>query len=104
MDRSIGAAGRLPAGGRKELAILALSGSATVTDLAIEHGGSRKFIYAQAGKARDALDEAFLPVMDDNEVLFELAVNKTWLRQVIVALSLIYHSSYRGVVESCVIF
>jgi len=32
-------------------------------------------------------------------VLFELAVTKTWLRQVIVGLTLICRSSYRGVVE-----
>jgi len=32
-------------------------------------------------------------------VLFEVAVTKTWLRQVIVGLALICHSSYRGVVE-----
>jgi len=32
-------------------------------------------------------------------VLFELTVTKTWLRQVIVALPLICHSSYRGVIE-----
>jgi hypothetical protein len=99
MDRSIGAAVRLPACERKELAILALSRSATITDLASEHGVSRKFIYAQTGKARVALDDAFKSVADENEVLFELAVSKTWLRQVIVALPLICHSSYRGVVE-----
>jgi hypothetical protein len=32
-------------------------------------------------------------------VLFELTVTKTWLRQVIVAMALIYHNSYRGIVE-----
>ena len=32
-------------------------------------------------------------------MLFELAVTKTWLRQVIVGLTLICRSSYRGVVE-----
>ena len=69
MDRSIGAAVRLPACERKELAILALSRSATITELASEHGVSRKFIYAQAGKARIALDGAFMSVTDDNEVL-----------------------------------
>ncbi len=35
----------------------------------------------------------------DSAVLFELAVTKAWLRQVIVALTLIGRSSYRGVVE-----
>jgi hypothetical protein len=32
-------------------------------------------------------------------VLFELAVSKAWLRQIIVALALIGRSSYRGIVE-----
>jgi hypothetical protein len=82
-----------------DLAILALARSATVSDLAIGHGVSRKFVYAQTQKARVALDDAFLSVTDENAVLFQVAVTKTWLRQVIVALPLICHSSYRGVVE-----
>ena len=32
-------------------------------------------------------------------MLFQLTVTKTWLRQVVVALTLICRSSYRGVVE-----
>ena len=32
-------------------------------------------------------------------MLFELAVTRAWLHQVIVELALICHSSYRGVVE-----
>ncbi len=35
----------------------------------------------------------------EQEVLFELTVTKTWLRQVVIALTLICRSSYRGVVE-----
>ena len=50
-------------------------------------------------KAGVALDDAFLSVTDENAVLFQVAVTKTWLRQAIVALPLICHSSYRGVVE-----
>jgi hypothetical protein len=50
-------------------------------------------------KARAALDDAFSPATPDEAVLFELAVTKTWLRQVIVALPLICRSSYRGVIE-----
>jgi hypothetical protein len=45
------------------------------------------------------LDEAFLSTAPDDEVLFEVAVTKTWLRQVVVGLTLICRSSYRGVVE-----
>src|SRR5919202_581456 len=100
MDRGVGAAvGPLPEGDRKVLAIQALAGSETVSDLASRHGVSRKFVYQQAHKARTALDEAFSPTVREDEVLFELAVTGAWLRQVIVGLTLICRSSYRGVVE-----
>ena len=100
MDRGVGAAVTpLPEGDRKVLAIQALAGCGTVCDLAARHGVSRKFVYQQTHKARTALDEAFSSATPDEAVLFELAVTKTWLRQVIVALPLICRSSYRGVVE-----
>src|ERR1700722_12745396 len=99
MDQIVGPAARLPDNERKDLAILALARSATITDLAIGRGVSRKFVYAQTQKARVALDDAFLSITGADDVLFELAVTKTWLRQAIVALPLICHSSYRGVVE-----
>jgi len=60
---------------------------------------SRKFIYQQTCKARTALDDAFPPAVPDSTVLFEVAVTKAWLRQVIVGLTLICRSSHRGVVE-----
>ena len=56
-------------------------------------------MYQQTDKARIALDDAFSSAVPDDEVLFQLTVTKTWLRQVIVALTLICRSSYRGVVE-----
>src|SRR3954447_3601434 len=100
MDRGVAAAVRpLPESDRKDLAIQALAGSETVCDLAARHGVSRKFVYQQTHKARAALDDAFSSTTPDEEVLFELAVTETWLRQVIVALPLICRSSYRGVVE-----
>src|SRR3954465_8183428 len=100
MDRGVGAAVRpLPESDRKDLAIRALAGSDTVSNLAARHGTSRKFVYQQTHKARAALDDAFSPATPDEAVLFELVVTKTWLRQVIVALTLICRSSYRGVIE-----
>src|SRR3954453_17734800 len=100
MDRGVGAAVRpLPKSDRKDLAIQALAGSDTVSDLAARHGVSRKFAYQQTHRARAALDDAFSSTTPDEAVLFELAVTKTWLRQVIVALPLICRSSYRGVME-----
>lgn len=99
MDQGVGAAARLPGSDRKDLAIQALAGSETVTNLAAQHGVSRKFVYQQTHKASTALDDAFSPAVPDSEVLFELAVTKAWLRQVVVALTLICRSSYRGIVE-----
>jgi hypothetical protein len=99
MDRCVGAAAKLPESDRQSLAIQALAGSATISDLSARHGVSRKFIYQQADKARTALDDAFLSAVPENEVLFQVTVTKTWLRQVIVGLTLICRGSYRGVVE-----
>src|SRR5215213_4913404 len=99
MDRCVGAAARLPKSDRKDLAIQALARSETVSDLAARHRVSRKFVYQQTHKACAALDDAFSPAAPGGEVLFELAVTGAWLRQVIVGLTLICRSSYRGVVE-----
>ena len=44
---------------RQELALQALVGTATISGLAQQHEVSRKFIYQQAAKAEEALQEAF---------------------------------------------
>ena len=74
MDRCVGAAARLPAGDRKDLAVQALARSATVSDLSTRHGVSRKFVYQQTHKARTALDDAFTATTFDDAVLFELSL------------------------------
>jgi len=85
---------------RRQLALEALAGTETVSRLAGQHAVSRKFVYRQAAKAEEALDAAFSPAdCDDEKVLFHLPVTKAWLRQVILGLTLICHSSLRGVVE-----
>ncbi len=43
MDRSVGAAARLRESDRRDLAVQALAGSETVSDLAARHGVSRKW-------------------------------------------------------------
>jgi hypothetical protein len=84
---------------RKDLAIQALARSATISGLSVQHNVSRKFVYQQAHKASAALDGAFVSAATEGEALFQLTVTPTWLRQVIVALTLICRSSYRGAVE-----
>jgi hypothetical protein len=90
---------RLPPHQRQNLALQALAGTQPVTQLADEHHVSRKFVYQQADKADQALRAAFAPPTEDDAVLFYLPVTKAWLRQLTLALVLICHSSFRGVVE-----
>src|SRR5471030_1827151 len=92
-------AAKLPEVDRKSLAIQALAGTATITDLAAQNVVIRKFVYEQVNKASAALDEVFTSSAPDDAVLFELPVTKIWLRQLTLGLSLICRGSYRGVVE-----
>jgi hypothetical protein len=96
---SVCAAHRLSPPQRQALAISVLEGSASVSALSRDQGVSRKFLYQQAHKAQGALEEAFAPSPEDGEVLFWLPVTKAWLRQLVLALVLICHASFRGVVE-----
>ena len=88
MSPSACPAARLPEVDRKDLAILALAGTATISNLAAQHNVSRKFVYQQADKARVALDEVFASAAPDDEALFALPVTKTWLRQLTLGLTL----------------
>ena len=84
---------------RQDLAIQVLAGMETVSELARQHEVSRKFVYQQAHTAQQALCHAFAPPPTPDEVLFYRPVTKAWLRQLVLALVLICHRSYRGVVE-----
>ena len=84
---------------RQRLALDALAGSQPVARLAQQHEVSRPFVYRQADKAQQALDQAFAPAPDDQRVLFYLPVTKALLRQLVLGLILICHSSFRAVVE-----
>ena len=92
-------AAKLLSAQRIELAIQAMAGAANVSHLASQNNVSRKFVYQQKNRALEALNDAFAPSAADDEVLFYLPVTKAWLRQVSLALTLICHSSYRGVVQ-----
>lgn len=91
----------LGAGDRLSLGVQALAGHLTITGLAQESNVSRKFVYRQADIAQAALDDAFAPTEADDKVLFHWPVTKNWLKQVALGLTLICHSSYRGVHEFC---
>jgi hypothetical protein len=83
---------------RQELALQVLAGSQPVAQLARQHQVSRQFLYRQADTAQLALEGAFDPPPLTEDVLFRLPVTKAWLRQLILALVLTCHSSYRGVI------
>ena len=89
----------LGAGERLSLGVQALAGHLSITGLAEEAGVSRKFVSQQANRAQAALDDAFAPTEPDDQVLFHLPITKNWLKQAALGLTLICHSSYRGVHE-----
>lgn len=84
---------------RKNISIQTLAKVNAVTDIAAHNNVSRKFIYAQKKIADRALDQAFEPVAKNKRVLFYLPVTKKWIQQFVLALILICHSSFRGVIE-----
>ena len=88
-------------GQRLTLGVQALAGHQTITGLATEAGVSRKFVYQQADIAQAALDDAFTSAEPDDKVLFHMPITKAWLKQAALGLTLICHSSYRGVHEFC---
>jgi hypothetical protein len=85
---------------RQDLAPQALAGTDSISGLAVHYDVSRKFVYQQVGTARAALDQAFAMKEEQaDEVLFYLPVTEQWLEQAILGLTLICHSSIRGVGE-----
>lgn len=89
----------LPPMARQQLALDALAGQ-PISALASQHHVSRLFVYRQLQHAHDALDHAFtLPPDDPPALLFWLPVTKPWLQQLVLGLTLIGHSSVRGVTE-----
>ncbi|MGK5093686.1 hypothetical protein WDW89_16955 [Deltaproteobacteria bacterium TL4] len=60
---------------------------------------TERFVSQQRDKAKEALQDVFNPKSRDEEVLFYLPVTKRWLKQVVLGLILLCHSSYRGVIE-----
>src|SRR3954452_16054110 len=92
---------RLDPSQRQRLALDAIIGSAPISRIAQQQQVSRKFVYHQAHRAQQALDHAFIPEppAGDDQVLFHLPVTKAWIRQLVLALVLIAHCSFRGVTE-----
>jgi hypothetical protein len=88
----------LSASDRLQLALDALAGR-PISQLADENLVSRKFVYRQLDRAQQGLAMAFEPPDEPDGLLFWLPVTKPWLRQLVLGLVLICHSSHRGVIE-----
>lgn len=85
---------------RRDLSLQALCRTEPLARLAARHAVSRKFVYQQMAKATAAVDQAFQPPDgQESQVLFRLPVTPEWLEQLVLSLTLICHSSYRGVQE-----
>ncbi len=99
-DRTPVAAKLLGPEQRRDLAVNVLAGQQSASQTARDLGVSRKFVAQQAGKAQDALDDAFGPPTNtDDDVLFWLPVTPAWIEQAVLSLTLTCHSSFRGVTE-----
>jgi hypothetical protein len=99
MNQTSSPAAQLKPHQRQKIALRVLTKQETISGMAEEEGVSRKFLYQQGYIAQNALALAFEKPKSDKEVLFYLPVTQKWLYQLILALILICHCSYRGVVE-----
>ena len=84
---------------RQEMAVKVLAKQEPITEIAKEEQVSRKFVYQQQAIAQLALNQAFEKKEPEQEVLYYLPITHSWIFQFILALILICHCSYRGVVE-----
>jgi hypothetical protein len=91
-------AARLDGQARQQLALAALSG-VPVAQIASEQHVSRKSVYQQLDKAHQGLQMAFDPPQPPDGLLFWLPVTRPWLRSLVLGLTLLCHSPFRGVTE-----
>lgn len=83
---------------RKNIALTVIRNQKTITELANENNVSRKFVHGLKNTALDCIDQSFAPdSKNDNLVLFNLPVTKSWLKQFSLSLSLNCRSSFRGI-------
>ncbi|MDJ0596916.1 MAG: hypothetical protein QNJ72_44320 [Pleurocapsa sp. MO_226.B13] len=99
MNQSCSVASSLHPLHRQQLAVKVLSKQEPISHLARQEQVSRKFLYQQKEIAQQALKTAFDKPKKEGEVLYSLPITHSWIFQLIRALILICHCSYRGVQE-----
>lgn len=86
---------RIPLKTKCEMALQAIGGQKTITELSKNHQFSRTTVHAQKRRALEGVANAFSET--DEDVLFTIAVTKSFIRSMVVALYLGCDSSYRGI-------
>jgi hypothetical protein len=85
---------------RQRIALEVIGKQTSVTKMANHLGVSRKFVYQQKDIALNGITEAFsASSSEDSTIRFHLPITKEWIKQFILSLVLICHSSYQGVIE-----
>ncbi len=92
-------AASLPPAARKTLAIEVLAQTQPISHIAVQQQVNRKFLYQQHLRLISGRTEGSIQCFIRFLPLFYLPITKTWVWQLILALILICHCSYRGVVE-----
>ncbi len=86
---------RIPLTAKCEMALQAIGGQQTITEISKNHQCSRTTVHAQKKRALDGASNAFAE--SDENVLFTIAVTKSLIHTMVVALRLVCGSSYRGI-------
>ena len=87
---------RIPLKTKHAMALQAIGGKQTITEISKNHQCSRTTVHAQKRRALEGAAKAFEET--DEEVLFTIAVTKSLIHRMVVALYLVCGSSYRGIV------
>ena len=87
---------RLTPENKKSIGLQAISGN-NVSRVAQLHQVCRNTVYSQKLRALEAMNDAFREPATDDQVLFDLAVTKDFLHQVVLGALLICKASYRDV-------
>jgi hypothetical protein len=94
------AAKQMDGSAKASLALETLKRSTPIKALVKTYNVSRQFIHKQKSKAVGAINKVFSDLgvkSDDEKTLFNIPVTKSWIKQLIVALTLNCRSSFRGI-------
>ena len=90
----------MPSARKKRVALEVVSRQKTITQIAGENDISRKFARQQGRSLQAVIDDAFNGDRASNDdVFFNLPVTQVWVEQLVLALMLSAHASYRNIIS-----